>query len=462
MPSLFPRVLLEFIHDRIEENVIQTDLQKRDLRVIWHPCSQMKDYENFAPIEILSAQGPYLHLSDNKKLIDAISSWWCKSLGHANPRLQAAMIEQSHIMEHAILANTTHEAIVACSEAILSLSPAHDKVFYASDGSSAVEIALKMAVHAQQLRGQTKKQGLLALFNGYHGETALALSVSDIGVYKAPYACLLQSVPYIDPIVKTTGPADPNWNEAISDEAWREIEKQLEPYADSAAALILEPILQGAGGMQLYHPDVLRRLRAYTEEHQIFLIADEIMTGMGRTGKMFACEYAGIQADFICLSKGLTGGYIPFSAVMIPQHVYELFYDNDDREKAFLHSHTYTGHALGARVATEVIKIMQEELICEKSNRNGELMRSLMQDIADETELLGPIRQIGSMVAADLKGKANFSRAGFQLSQLAIEAGALLRPLGNTVYWMPPLNCDTEILEELSRITKMALIRLIK
>ncbi len=441
--------------------MITTALQRRDLNTIWHPGSQMKDYEHFPPLEIASACGPYLHLVDGTKIIDAISSWWCKSLGHKNPRLTAALIEQSHILEHAILANTTHETIVACSEAILNLSPAHDKVFYASDGSSAVEIALKMAIHAQQLRGQKKRKGLLALCNGYHGETALTLSVSDIGIYKTPYACLLQPVPYIDPIVNTTGPTDPNWDQPISNEAWQKILKQLEPFADSTAALILEPILQGAGGMKLYHPDVLRRLRAYTQAQDIFLIADEIMTGIGRTGKMLACEHAGIHADFVCLSKGLTAGYLPFSAVMIPESVYELFYGDYGSEKTFLHSHTYTGHALGARVARETLTIMQEESICEKSAKNGEKMRSLMQDLADETGLLGPVRQLGSMVAADLSGKANFPRAGFQLSQLAIKAGALLRPINNTVYWVPPLNCDTHVLNELSRITKTALLALI-
>lgn len=439
---------------------MHTTLQERDLNVIWHPCSQMKDYESFAPLEITSASGPYLHLRGKRKLIDAISSWWCKSLGHAHPRLKEAMIEQSHIMEHAILANTTNETVVTCSEAILSLSPAHDKVFYASDGSCAVEIALKMAVHAQQLRGQSQKKGLLALSNGYHGETALTLSVSDVGMYKAPYSSLLQAVPYIDPVVTTTGPSDPNWNQPIPDEAWQKILRQLENHASTTAALILEPILQGAGGMRIYHPDVLRRLRCYTREHGIFLIADEIMTGIGRTGKMLACEHAGIHADFVCLSKGLTGGYLPFSAVMIPQHIYELFYDDYDSGKAFLHSHTYTGHALGARVTTEAIKIMREESICEKAACNGELMRGLMQNIADETGLLGPVRQIGSMVAADLAGKANFARAGFKLAQLATQAGALVRPLGNIVYWMPPLNCDEVVLHELHRITKKAIIQL--
>jgi adenosylmethionine---8-amino-7-oxononanoate aminotransferase len=433
---------------------MQTALQQRDLNTIWHPCSQMKDYENYAPLEISSASGPYLHLANRKKLIDGISSWWCKSLGHAHPRLKAAMIEQSEKMEHAILANTTNETIVTCSEAILNLSPAHDKVFYASDGSCAVEIALKMAVHAQQLRGQSSRTGLLALRNGYHGETALTLSVSDIGIYKAPYACLLQTVPYIDPLVTTLGPSDPNWSQPIPEESWQNILKQLEPYADSAAAFILEPIVQGAGGMVMYHPDVLRRLRCYTREHGIFLIADEIMTGIGRTGKMLACEHAGIHADFVCLSKGLTGGYLPFSAVMIPQHVYELFYDDHNSGKAFLHSHTYTGHALGARVTTEALKIMEEESVCERSTANGELMQQLMKNIADETELLGPVRQIGSVVAAELIGKANFPRAGYQLAQTAAKKGALVRPLGNTLYWTPPLNCDSETLHELHCITK--------
>ena len=435
-------------------------LQERDLSTIWHPCSQMKDYESFPPLPITSATGPHLQLADGSQLIDAISSWWCKSLGHRHPRLQAALIEQSRIMEHAILANTTNEAIVACSEAILSLSPAHDKVMYASDGSCAVEIALKMAIHAQQLKGQSQRTQFMALKNGYHGETALTLSVSDVGLYKAPYAPLLQDVPYIDPQILTTGPSDPNWDQPIPEASWAEILKQLKPHAATTAAIIFEPIVQGAGCMTMYHPDVLRRLRAYSQEHGIFLIADEIMTGIGRTGKMLACEHAGIHADFVCLSKGLTGGYLPFSAVMIPQFIYDLFYDDYDTGKAFLHSHTYTGHALGARVATETLKIMQEESICLQSEYNGNLMRQLMQELADETGLLGPVRQIGSLVAAELTGKADTPRGGYQLYREAVKHGALLRPLGNTVYWMPPLNTPTEVLHELQKITLKALNQL--
>ncbi len=435
-------------------------LQQRDLEALWHPCSQMKDYESYPPLEVVSAVGPYLYLADGRRIIDSLSSWWSKSLGHKHPRLRAALIDQSERFEHVMLANTTHDAIVDCSEAILKLSPAHHKVFYASDGSSAVEIALKLAIHAQQLRHEPKRNRLVALTHGYHGETGLALSVSDLGLYKDPYTCVLQSVPYIDPTVMTTGPTDPNWNEPIDETSWQSILKQLEPHRAQTAAFILEPIVQGAGGIRIYHPDVLRRLRAYTEEHKIILIADEIMTGIGRTGKMLACEHAGIHADLVCLSKGLTSGFMPFSAVMIPQWIYDLFYDDYERHQSFLHSQTFTGHALAARIATETLAIMEEESICESSQKNGHLMRALMQTIAQETGLLGPVRQIGSIVAAELKGPANFNRAGFELSKIAAKNGALMRPLGNTLYWMPPLNCDQETLIALQEITKQSLLEL--
>jgi adenosylmethionine-8-amino-7-oxononanoate aminotransferase len=420
----------------------------------------MKDYESYAPLEVVSAEGPYLQLADGRRVIDSLSSWWCKSLGHKHPRLRAAMIEQSERLEHVMLANTTNETIVACSEAILALSPVHDKVFYASDGSCAVEIALKLAIHAQHLRGETQRTKFLALTHGYHGETGLALSVSDEGIYKDAYRCILQSVPYIDPTVLTTGPHDPNWHQPIDEASWQKILLQLAPHAEQTAALILEPIVQGAGNMRFYHPDVLRRLRAYTQEHSILLIADEIMTGIGRTGKMLACEHAGIHADLVCLSKGLNGGYMPFSAVMIPQWIYDLFYDDYQVGKSFLHSQTFTGHTLAARITTEALAIMQEESICQQSIQNGELMRELMQDIAAESGLITNVRQIGSIAAAELAGKADFKRAGFQLAKIAAQNGALMRPLGNTLYWMPPLNCDHSTLQELANITAKSLHQL--
>lgn len=433
-------------------------LQERDLNAIWHPCSQMKDYESYPPLAVESASGPYLHLKNGNKVIDSISSWWSKSLGHRHPRLQAALIEQSHKMEHVILANTTNDAIVNCSEAILNLSPVHDKVFYASDGSCATEIALKLAIHAQQLRGNPQRNRFLALTHGYHGETGLALSVSDEGIYKDAYQSILLDVPYIDPTVFTTGPADPNWNEPISDDAWQSLLKQLAPHAEKTAAFILEPIVQGAGGMRIYHPDVLRRLRAYTQEHGIYLIADEIMTGIGRTGKMLACEHAGIHADLVCLSKGLTGGYMPFSAVMIPQTIYDLFYDDYQAGTSFLHSQTFTGHTLAARVTTEALAIVEEDNICEQSVQNGELMRKLMQDIAAKTGLIANVRQIGSIAAAELSGAAAFPRAGFQFAKTLAKNGALMRPLGNTIYWMPPLNSSEDVLRELAEITQRSLV----
>lgn len=436
---------------------MNTAVQARDLHSIWHPCSQMKDYESYAPLEVISAQGPYLQLADGRRIIDSLSSWWSKSLGHSHPRLRAAMIEQSEQFEHVMLANTTNKTIVACSEAILALSPAHDKVFYASDGACAVEIALKLAIHTQQLRGQVQRTRFLALTHGYHGETGLALSVSDEGIYKDAYQCILQSVPYIDPTVFSCGPHDPSWHQPIDALSWEAILAQLEPHANKTAALILEPIVQGAANMRIYHPDVLRRLHSYTQEHGILLIADEIMTGIGRTGKMLACEHAGIHADLVCLSKGLNSGYLPFSAVMIPQWIYDLFYDDSEARKSFLHSHTFSGHALAARVTLETLRITQEEAVCEQSVRNGKIMRELMQSIQAETGLIHNIRQIGSIAAAELSGAANFKRAGFQLGKLAAKNGALMRPIGNTLYWMPPLNSEQSVLFELAQITERSL-----
>ena len=432
-------------------------LGERDLASIWHPCSQMKDYESFPPIAIDSARGSELYCENGHILIDAISSWWCKSLGHAHPRLQKALVEQSKRIEHVIQANTTHETIVRCSEAILELSPHHGKVFYASDGSCAVEIALKMALHAQHLQGNTQKVNFLALKDGYHGETALTLSVSDQGYFKTPYQSLLKSVPFIDPMYFTNGMHDPSWHEPITDEQWLAIEKQIEPYANTTAAFILEPIVQGAGHMRIYRPDVLKRLREYTQEHGIYLIADEIMTGVGRTGELLACKHAGINADFVCLSKGLTSGFMPFSAVLITDSVYDLFYDDYETGKSFLHSHTFSGHALGAAVALETLSIVKEDNMCQQAQETGKLLYDGLTEIAKKTGKLGPVRQLGCLAAADLIGEADTPRAGYGIYKEAVKRGALLRPIGNTIVWIPPFNTSAEIIDRLQTITHDAI-----
>lgn len=417
---------------------------------VWHPCTQMKDHETFPPLRITRAEGAYLYDSDSKSYIDGISSWWCKSLGHQHPALKAALIEQASQFEHVILANTTNDVIETLSAKLATLCTNLDKVMYASDGSCAVEIALKMAVHGQALAGRAHKTEFLGISSGYHGETALTLSVSDLGLYSKPYASLMKDTPIIQGIPYVSSIHDPLWKDASSH--WPAIEAQLNEHAHKTAALILEPILQGAGGMLIYSADALRRIRAWCTANDVWLIADEIMTGFGRTGKMLACEHAGIRPDFLCLSKGLTGGYIPLSAMVTRDDIYQLFYDDYATGKAFLHSHTHTGNALAARVALAAIQVTEETDLCHVVSKQADQVAQLMQSIIDQTGKLNNLRYIGGMVAADIQAKPG-ERAGFAFAQKARKHGALLRPLGNTLYWLPPLNAPFSVWEELQAIS---------
>jgi len=434
-------------------------LTERDHQHVWHPTSQMKDYELFKPLVVKRARGCHIELDTGMKLIDAISSWWCKSLGHNHPRLKQALYRQLEQFEHVILANTTNETIVALSEKLASLTRTLDKVFYAGDGSCAIEIAMKMSLHARQVSGEKKRQRFIALQNGYHGETFATLSVGDVGLFRAPYESMLFDTTFLSPVPYVSGRSDPLWDDC--GEAWDVMLKQLEPLADSTTALILEPILQGAGGLRVYSQDLLKRLRAWTKAHNIHLIADEIMTGFGRTGKMLACQHAGIEPDMLCLSKGLTSGWLPFSAVLTSTEIYDLFYDDYESGKAFLHSHTYSGNALAASVALETLCVFEEEDICARALECEPILMEHMRAVAEQTGKLKNLRGIGAMVAADLIVDPSFKRAGYAVYQEAVARGALLRPLGNTIYWLPPLTIDRKTLSELKDITQEAIMQVL-
>ncbi len=433
----------------------QTKLTEKDLQHTWHPSTQMKDYETLQPLLVKKAYGAYLELADGRKVIDAISSWWCKSLGHGEPRLKHALQQQLDKFEHVMLGSTTNETITKLSEKLASLSPNLDKVFYASDGACAVEIAMKMSLHAHQHQNQAQRKQFIALSNGYHGETIGALSVSDLGAYRSAYQALLFDSYFIQDIPYVNHRQDPLWQDCS--ESWPAIECQLEPYANTATALIVEPIVQSAGGMRIYSQDFLRRLRQWTKQHNIHLIADEIMTGIGRTGLPLACQHAEIEADFVCLGKGLTAGYLPMSAVLTSTDIFNLFYDDYEKGKSFLHSHTYSGNALAASVALENLNIMQQDNLYQRTQKMEMDLFKSMQAIAEESQQLTNVRAIGAVVAADIKAEASTQRHGFEFYQKAMALGALLRPLGNTIYWTPPFNIEHSTLEDLHDITGQAL-----
>jgi adenosylmethionine---8-amino-7-oxononanoate aminotransferase len=429
-----------------------SDLVSRDLRHVWHPCSQMRDYEAFPPLEIVGAQGCHLHLKDGSKLIDAISSWWCKSLGHGHPRLKAALARQMDRFEHVILANTTHEIIVRLSERLAALAPGLNHVFYAGDGSTAVEVAAKLALHAKKIQG-TGESRFMALENGYHGETALTLALGDLGLYREAYREVLPPVSFLRGLPYVDSEAHPLWSDCSS--VWPALEAQLDANRTGLCAIVIEPILQGAGGMRFYSADFLRRLRAWTRENGVYLIADEILTGFGRTGAMLACDHAGIVPDIACLSKGLTAGWLPMSAALVSDDIYRLFYADYGQGKDFLHSNTYSGNALAAAIALEALDVYRDEDILGRVRRNRDHLAASMARVAEATGRLKNVRCLGAVAAAELQGPGTGqgARAGFRVYREAVSRGALLRTLGDTVYWLLPLNAGPEVVSELEGIT---------
>lgn len=424
--------------------------------MLFHPCSQMKDHETYPPLEIVRAEGAYLYTADGRRLIDPISSWWCKSLGHGHPRIRAAVAAQMGKFEHVILAGTVNRTITELTERLAALLPGRRHLFYGGDGSTAVEIALKMATHAMRIRGEKKRTRFMALENGYHGETALSLAVSDLGIYKEPYRALAADYPMLTGLPYCAGPNDPLFTDCGA--AWSALEAQLEREKDTLCALIVEPIVQGAGGMLIYSADLLRRLRLWTEKNGVYLIADEIMTGFYRTGTPLAGGHAGIAPDLVCLSKGLTAGWAAMSAVVMSGELYDIFYADYGAGRDFLHSNTYAGNALAAAAALEAQKIYEDDGIAARVAATAPVLQRLMQEVAAETGMLTNVRGIGMIAAADIKSEfIKAPRAGYRVYRRAVELGALLRPLGNTIYWLPPLNTSLGTLEELKEITVRAL-----
>ena len=425
-----------------------TSLINRDLAAIWHPCSQMSDYTDFPPLPIVSASGCRLQLADGRIVLDAISSWWCKSLGHGHPAVTGAIQAQLARFEHVILANTTSELVVGFAERLLAAvntqlpasslqPPAFSKVFFADNGSTAVEVALKMALHWQQLQGQTARTRYATLENGYHGETVGALSVSDLGLYADPYRPLLFPTLTLSGLPYRRGPEDPAWLDAAAE--WPAIEAQLDPQADSLASIIYEPVLQGAGGMRVISPDLLPRLRRWADAHGVLLIADEVASGMGRCGAMLASHLAVAgMPDLTVVSKGLTGGSLPLACVLAPDRIYDAFLGTWASRRAFLHSNTYAGNALAVAAADAVLRVFAEQHICGQATTTGARLRASIA--AARHPRLGPVRGVGLVAAVDLLGCTPGARTGYRVYQEAVRRGALLRPLGDTMYLFPPLN----------------------
>jgi adenosylmethionine---8-amino-7-oxononanoate aminotransferase len=427
--------------------------ESRALEHVWYCCAQMKDYEAFPPLHVKEASGSHIVLADGTKLIDGISSWWCKSLGHGHPQLTAALCDQARRAEHVMLAHMATDPIVELSSRLARLFPGLTKVFFGGDGSTAVEISVKMSYEAQRLSGHAGRTRVLALENGYHGETQLCAALSDVGAYRRGLLPAFGEFPKLRGLPYVTSSSDPLWADCSAQ--WPALLRQLEEVRSELCAVVVEPILQGASGMRVYSADLLRRLREWTRQAGVHLVADEILTGFGRTGALMACEHAQVVPDFACLSKGLTGGYLPMSAVVTSEAIYATFYGAHEEDRAFNHSNTFAGNALAAAVAVEALRVYEAPPFLARTAQLEQELRERMTEVSEATRALGPIRGIGGVVAADLavvEGTAP-KRLGFRVYREAAQRGALVRPIGDTLYWLPPLNVEPSVLDELASIT---------
>ncbi len=424
-------------------------LLARSIAAVWHPCTQMKHHETLPLVPIARGNGAWLYDFDGHRYLDAVSSWWVNLFGHANGDINTALASQLAKLEHVMLAGFTHQPVVQLSEKLRALTGAAlGHCFYASDGASAVEIALKMSFHYWRNSGRPDKRGFISLANSYHGETLGALSVTDVALFKDVYAPLLRSCAQVP---------TPDWRLAAQGETPRdyaercaaELERYVQAHHAELAALIVEPLVQGASGMAMYDAHYLKRARQVCDRHDVHLIADEIMTGCGRTGTFFAHEQAQIRPDFLCLSKGITGGYLPLSVVMTTDRVYAAFYD-DDVTRGFLHSHSYTGNPLACTAALATLDIFEREDVIAANRTRSAYLNACARDLAAHPRVRN-FRNTGMIWAFEVDTRdSSFSR-NFYRAALAQEL--LLRPLGNTVYFMPPYIITNDEMELLVKRT---------
>jgi adenosylmethionine---8-amino-7-oxononanoate aminotransferase len=431
---------------------------ERDLHHLWHPCTQMKDHETLPLIPIRRGYGVWLEDYEGKRYLDAISSWWVNLFGHANPRIAAAIGQQATTLEQVILAGFSHAPVIELSERLVALAPVGlTRCFYADNGSSAVEIALKMSYHYWLNRGQPQRRRFIALENSYHGETLGALAVGDVALYRQIYGPLLLEV------LKT--PSPDCWQreegESCAEVAERQAERLaalLERHHHEICALVIEPLVQCAGGMRIYHPHYLRRARELCDHYKIHLIADEIAVGFGRTGTLFACEQGPITPDLLCLGKGLTGGFLPLAVVMTSEDIYSAFYADYHEMRAFLHSHSYTGNPLACAAALATLNIFTNDGVIANNQRLAAVMAAATAPLKDHPHV-GDVRQQGMILAVEMVADrlrrtpyAWQERRGLRLYRHALGRGALLRPLGNVSYLMPPYVITPDEIEWLAGV----------
>lgn len=435
-------------------------LTERDLAVLWHPCTQMKEQAESPLLHIKKGEGVWLEDVDGKRYIDAISSWWVNLFGHCNPRISARVHAQLDQLEQVILAGCSHQPVLELSERLVQITPAPlTRCFYADNGSSAVEIALKMSFHYWQNTGHTKKTRFANIANSYHGETLAALAVGDVSLYKDTYAPLLMPVFTADSPDCYYREEGESW-EDYSRRKFASMEALLEQHHEEICAVIVEPLVQCSGSMRMYHPVYLKLLRDACDRYNVHLILDEIATGFGRTGTLFACEQAGISPDFMCLSKGLTGGYLPLSCVLTSDDIYAAFYDDYGSLKAFLHSHSFTGNPLGCAAALGTLDIFASDDVINENRKTAAHLAAAIAPFADHPHV-AEVRQTGMIAAIEVvknkrtRERYDFrERRGMHIYRHALTQGVLMRPLDTVVYFMPPYVITPEQIDTLARVAR--------
>ncbi len=434
---------------------MEDSLLQRSIKAVWHPCTQMRQHDTgeLPLLSIAHGQGAWLYDTDGRRYLDGISSWWVNLFGHCNPRINAALRDQLERLEHVILAGATHEPVVALSERLSALAGNElGHCFYASDGASATEIALKMSAHYWRNSGRPEKNGFLCLAGGYHGETVGALGVTDIPIFRDAYAPLLRAAA----VLPSPDARNADSPLAAARHAAAALEAHLAEHHARTAALIVEPLVQCATGMAMHDPEYLRLARALCDRYHLHLICDEIAVGFGRTGTFFAHEQAATdhswRPDFLCLSKGITGGYLPLSVVMTRDAIYQAFLD-DSAARGFLHSHSYTGNPLACRAALATLDIFAQDDVLAANAARSARIDTLLLPLAGHPRVRH-YRRRGMIFAFEVDADPGFGRR-FHRAALAREA--LLRPIGNTVYLMPPYILDDAEIEQLCHVVGTAL-----
>jgi adenosylmethionine-8-amino-7-oxononanoate aminotransferase len=417
------------------------ELVALDRAHLWRPYTSSDDHENRALMVVDRAEGPWLIGSDGRRVLDASGSWWCNNLGHGHPRLREAIVRQSERMMHCTLAEATHEPAARLAGELVGVAPAGlDRVFYSDNGSTAVEVALKIAFQYWQQNGRPQRRRFLALPGGYHGDTIGAMSAGDVDEFTAVFRPLMFDV---------ERPSD------VTDHEWEPVFDQLfallRDKADEIAGVIVEPMVQGAAGMRMYPAALLAGLREETKRADTFLIADEVFTGLGRTGPMWACDHAGVTPDLLCTAKGLSGGALPFSATLATERIYDGF--RGDKSRALMHGHTFCGNPLGAAIAREVLAIYRDDDILESAALKATALASRIEGMAEIPGVTAP-RALGMCAAFEVGAPGYMGTVGWEISGVALELGAHIRPLGNTLYVVPPLNIEDGDLDRLLDIVR--------